>query len=377
MQLNSITEILTDIRHGKMVILVDDEDRENEGDLVMAAEHATAESVNFMAKYARGLICLSLTPAHCQQLGLAMMVENNQTPYQTAFTVSIEAAKGVTTGISAQDRAHTIRTAVRENVRASDIVQPGHIFPLKAKHGGVLARAGHTEASVDCAHLAGLHPSAVICEILNDDGTMARLPELIAFAQTHQLKIGSIADLIEYRMTTERLVERIAHYPITIEGFDLRLHLFREHHIGAESALNDPIHIAITHGTQTQEALFNPTQGDIVVRVQYPLTLLDFIDHQGLGTQTRYPWQKCLRTIAQSPAGVLLGMRSFADEQAKIRQYANAQAPETLRWDSRIYGAGAQILHALGVRKMRLLSQKVNLANLKGFGLEISGFEEW
>lgn len=387
---NTITEILTDIRQGKMVIVVDDEDRENEGDLVMAAEHINADAVNFMATHARGLICLSLTEAHCQQLGLSMMVPHNHSPYQTAFTVSIEAASGVTTGISAPDRAHTIRVASRERASAKDIVQPGHVFPLKARSGGVLMRAGHTEASVDLSSLAGLHPSAVICEVLNENGTMARLPDLLVFAQKHQLKIGSIADLIEYRMTSECLVDRVAHYPIVWEGKTLEIHWFRDRQHSQVTALNaEPaFHLAITRGELTAEGTLKKPH-EVLVRVQYPLSVMDFLPSPSNGSvalpapSSQYAWHKCLQAIANAPSGVAIGLRSPADDNQKISQWINRLAQEKApvstspRWDSRMYGAGAQMLKILGVSSMRLLSHPVNLANLKGFGLEITGFEVW
>lgn len=382
--LHTVTDILTDIRLGKMVILVDDEDRENEGDLVMSAEHISASAVNFMATHGRGLICLSLTEGHCQQLGLSMMVSDNRSPYQTAFTVSIEAAQGVTTGISAHDRAHTIRVASREHARPTDIVQPGHIFPLKARSGGVLTRAGHTEASVDLARLAGLHPSAVICEILNEDGTMARLPDLQAFAKKHQLKIGSIADLIEYRMTTECLVERMGHYPVHLPQGNFEMHLFRERQGDVSHSGEALIHIALTKEALGEDACFTSQQDEIMVRVQYPLTVLDFMPSSTVKEKlSTYPWQKCLERLAQCPAGVAIGLRAPMDEQNKFQNIANnllsCETPGDLptpRWDSRIYGTGAQMLRLLGVKKMRLLSHPVNLVNIKGFGLEIMGFEK-
>ena len=259
-----IEEIMLEMRAGRMVVLVDEEDRENEGDLILAAEHVTAEAINFMARFGRGLICLTLTEARCRQLGLTQMARDNKSPYSTAFTVSIEAAEGVTTGISAQDRALTIKAAVARNARPEDIVQPGHVFPIMAKHGGVLVRAGHTEAGCDLAQIAGLDPSSVICEILKDDGSMARLDDLIPFAQTHSLKIGSIADLINFRSRNETLVERAFSKPVQSVHGEFTLHAY------TDRSTNEG-HLALTKGEICADK-------ETLVRVHEPLTVLDFLD---------------------------------------------------------------------------------------------------
>ena len=262
--ISPVEDIVAEFRAGRMVILVDEEDRENEGDLVIAAEHCTPEAINFMAKYGRGLICLTLTQARCRQLDLQQMVRDNRTPHSTAFTVSIEAAQGVTTGISAHDRSATVLAAVARHAKPSDLVQPGHIFPLAAQPGGVLVRAGHTEAGCDFAQLAGLEPASVICEIMNDDGSMARLPELISFAKLHDLKIGTIADLIHYRSKTEVLVERVASREVQRAGGGFTLHAFLDR-------VSNETHFALAYGDLA--AAEAP-----LVRVHEPLSVLDFLD---------------------------------------------------------------------------------------------------
>lgn len=369
--INTITEILTDIRLGKMVILVDDEDRENEGDFIMAAEHITPAAINFMATHGRGLICLPLSESHCQKLGLAMMTANNLSSHRTAFTVSIEAAKGVTTGISATDRSHTIKTAVRKDACAEDIVQPGHIFPLKACNGGVLTRAGHTEAACDLASLAGLSPAGVICEILNPDGSMARLDDLLVFAGVHNIKIGTIADLIAYRMTSEMLVENCANEKINIFGTEFKLHIFKD-------TSNNQHHIAISYGIGGNNK-FNSAD-EVLVRVHHPLTNFDFM-LANFNNQTHYKLIDCLKAIVNNGCGVLVGLCSENSDQVKISELINQikakTAPEKTskaKWDPKLYGTGAQIIRALGISRMRLLSHPINLANIKGFGLEISEF---
>jgi 3,4-dihydroxy 2-butanone 4-phosphate synthase/GTP cyclohydrolase II len=358
MAISPIEEIIADIAAGRMVILVDEEDRENEGDLVMAAELVTPEAINFMAKYGRGLICLTLTDARCRQLGLRQMVEDNQTPHGTAFTVSIEAARGVTTGISAADRATTIRTAVARDAKPSDIIQPGHVFPLRAQPGGVLVRAGHTEAGCDLAQLAGLEPAAVICEILKDDGSMARLPDLIEFAQVHGLKIGTIADLIHYRSKNERLVERVAERKVeTIYGeFDL---------IAYRDKIADQIHLAMVKGPILAEE-------ETLVRVHEPLSVIDFLDD----ADSTHSWgiHQAMKTLAEAMAGVMILFRRPESNDALLARLAHAAHKPSPKVDLRDYGIGAQILKDLGVRRMRLLAAPRRMPSLEGFDLEVTGY---
>lgn len=357
--LSPITEIIEDIRAGRMVILVDEEDRENEGDLVLAAEHVTPEAINFMARYGRGLICLTLSEARCRQLGLELMVRDNRSQYSTAFTTSIEAAEGVTTGISAHDRARTVQAAAARNAQPKDIVQPGHIFPLRAQRGGVLIRAGHTEAGSDLAELAGLEPAAVICEILKDDGTMARLPDLVEFGKEHGLKIGAIRDLIEYRAATERLVERIEEKEVTTPQGTFRLTAFEDRSSG-------DVHFALSHGDIT-------TQQETLVRVHAPISVVDFLD--AAGTNHSFPINDALARIAAAPAGVVVMLyhaQSGHDLLASLRgKIAHGQ-----RWDPRLFGVGAQILRDLGVGRMRLMASPQKIPSMTGFGLEITGFVE-
>lgn len=359
MSLSPTPEIIDELRAGRMVVLVDEEDRENEGDLVMAAEFATPEAINFMAKHGRGLICLTLTDERCRQLGLKQMVADNQTPYSTAFTVSIEAAQGVTTGISAGDRSVTIQAAVKRDAQASDIIQPGHIFPLRAQPGGVLVRAGHTEAGCDLAALAGLVPAAVICEILKDDGTMARLPDLVMFAQQHDLKIGTIADLIHYRNQTETLVERAAERLVqTIYG-TFRLVAYRD-------KITREMHLALTRGEIAADK-------ETLVRVHEPISVMDFIDVIGGGHS--WPILSALETIAEADSGVLVLLRREETADALLHRLADT-APVSHKVDLRDYGIGAQILRDLGVGKMRLLSSPRKMPAMDGFGLEVTGYSE-
>ncbi len=354
----NIPEIIAELKAGRMVILVDDEDRENEGDLVLAAECVTPEAINFMAKYGRGLICLTLTPERCAQLGLRLMTADNGTPYGTAFTVSIEAAEGVTTGISAHDRAHTIRTAVARHAKPSDLVQPGHVFPLMARKGGVLIRAGHTEAGCDLAALAGFEPAAVICEILSEDGTMARLPELIRFAELHGLKIGAIRDLIEYRLRTETLIARAGEKEVATPFGRLRLTAFRD-------LTTEEVHFALWHGNIRPET---PT----LVRVHEPLSVLDFLDPDYGGHRVTLP--AALARIAEAPSGVAVLLYRPQSGEELLRNFTEQQVHRR-PWDPRFVGVGAQILRALGVGKMRVLSHPMRFPNLTGFGLEVVGFE--
>ncbi len=355
-----IEEIITEMRAGRMVILVDEEDRENEGDLVLAAEHVTPEAINFMVTHARGLVCLTITEARSRQLGLTPMARDNKSPYSTAFTVSIEAAEGVTTGISAQDRARTVQVAVARNARPEDIVQPGHIFPITARPGGVLVRAGHTEAGCDLAQLAGLEPSSVICEILKGDGTMARLPDLIEFAREHGLKIGTIADLIHYRSRHEALVERSYTKNVKTVYGEFALHAFTDLTTGE-------VHLALTRGEIAPER-------ETLVRVHEPLSVLDFLD-SGSGRHS-FSLDQSLRVLAQAEPGVIVLLHrpeSGQDILAALPDQAASQRPAA-KWDPRIYGIGAQILRDLGVRKMKLLASPRRMPSVTGFDLEVTGY---
>ena len=354
----STAEIVTELKAGRMVILVDEEDRENEGDLVMAAEHITPEAINFMAKHGRGLICLTLTEARCRKLGLAQMAKNNKTQYGTAFTVSIEAAEGVTTGISAADRARTIQVAVANNTTIDDIVQPGHVFPITAREGGVLVRAGHTEAGCDLAGMAGLEPSSVICEIMNDDGTMARLPELMEFAKEHGLKIGTIADLIHYRASSETLVERVTSKPVQTAHGEFTLHAYVDRASGAT-------HLAMVKGRV-------PADGETVVRVHEPLSVLDFIDPSS--KRQAFSIDEAQAALAKFGHGVIVLMHRPEDGEALLARLTGTAPIAPIKWDPRTYGIGAQILRDIGVSKMRLLSSPRKMPSMTGFGLEVTGF---
>jgi 3,4-dihydroxy 2-butanone 4-phosphate synthase/GTP cyclohydrolase II len=362
--LNSIDEILEDIRRGRMAVIMDDEDRENEGDLIMAATLVRPEDVNFMARYGRGLICLTLTRDRCRQLRLPLMVSDTNLDQRTNFTVSIEAAEGVTTGISAYDRAHTIRTAVAARARSDDLRQPGHIFPLMAQPGGVLTRAGHTEAGCDLARLAGLEPAAVIVEILNDDGTMARRPDLEKFAREHGIKIGTIADLIRYRLEKERSVERIAERDIATEFGPFRLVCYEDH-------VNGTVHLALVCG--------NPTaQGAPLVRVHLEDTVRDLIGE----VEDSHSWslRGAMQRIAREGAGIVVLLRpdeSPLEIAEAVRTPDRAHhAPNTPRGAQvlRTYGIGAQILRDLGVRNMRVLSAPKQMHGLSAFGLEVAEY---
>ena len=355
-----IPEIIGELKAGRMVILVDEEDRENEGDLVVAADFITADAVNFMATHGRGLICLTLTEDRCRQLNLAPMVSDNRTVHGTAFTSSIEAADGVTTGISAADRAHTIRVACAPGARPQDIVQPGHVFPIMAQPGGVLARAGHTEAGCDLTQLAGLTPAAVICEILKNDGSMARLPDLVEFARMHGLKIGAITDLIHYRSQTERLVERVGERPILTSEGEFRLVTFRD-------KLTDATHLALVRGDIAPER-------ETLVRVHEPLSVIDLLDH---GSRT-HSWTipAALATLARADSGVLVLLhRPESALEVRTRAVADRARPE-IKMDLRNYGIGAQILRDLNVGRMRLLARPRKMPSMAGFGLEVTGHLE-
>jgi 3,4-dihydroxy 2-butanone 4-phosphate synthase / GTP cyclohydrolase II len=360
--ISPVEAIVADIRAGRMVILVDEEDRENGGDLVLAADHVTPEAINFMARFGRGLICLTLTKERCERLNLPPMVPRNGTKMGTAFTASIEAAEGVTTGISAADRARTVQAAVAPNAKASDLVQPGHIFPLQAVEGGVLMRAGHTEAGCDLAAMAGCSPAAVICEVMKDDGTMARLPDLQQFAAEHGIKIGTIADLIEYRSRTECLVQKVGSRPLKTAFGDFTAHAFRDQPSGA-------VHMALVMGQwQADEA--------VPVRVHEPLSVLDALE---VG-RAMHSWslESSLRHLAKAGRGVAVLLNCGESADQLLAQFdgtaRSAQAPERGRMDLRTYGVGAQILRECGVTRMELMGTPRRMPSMQGYGLEIIGF---
>jgi 3,4-dihydroxy 2-butanone 4-phosphate synthase/GTP cyclohydrolase II len=360
MSFATVPEILDEVRAGRMVVIVDDEDRENEGDLIMAAEKVRPEDVNFMVREGRGLVCLPLTEAHCRQLGLKPMVDRNTSPHHTNFTVSIEAASGVTTGISAYDRAHTIRVASKPDARPDDIVQPGHIFPLAAQTGGVLARAGHTEAAVDLAALAGLAPAGVLVEIMSDDGTMARRPELEAFAAKHGLRIGTIADLIRYRLETEKTIERVHESEVETEFGAFRLVAFRDR-------LQKALHFALVRGRVDDGAA-------VLTRVHVRNTLSDVLhlERDDLGLTVT----AALRRIADADRGVVVVLAGDETPDALIERLTAAPAADEHAappW--RQLGLGAQILADLGVKRLRVLGTQRRLVGLAGFGLEVDGHE--
>jgi 3,4-dihydroxy 2-butanone 4-phosphate synthase/GTP cyclohydrolase II len=357
--ITSTPGIIAEIQAGRMVVLVDEEDRENEGDLVMAAEFVTAQAINFMARHGRGLICLTLTQARCRQLGLTPMVGHNKSRMGTNFTVSIEAASGVTTGISAADRARTVQAAVRREARPEDLVQPGHIFPLAAQPGGVLVRAGHTEAGCDLAELAGLTPAAVICEVLREDGEMARLPDLVAFASQHGLKVGTIADLIHYRSRTESLVERIAERPIETAYGRFRLVAFRD-------TTADEVHLALVRGDVTPGK-------EILVRVHEPLSVIDALD----AASPLHSWNlhEAMKAIAAAEAGVIVLLhRNETGEHLLERLQAQPDESPGRKMDFRTYGIGAQILKELGVTRMKVMALPRKMPSMAGFDLEVTGY---
>ncbi|MBI2381605.1 MAG: 3,4-dihydroxy-2-butanone-4-phosphate synthase [Gammaproteobacteria bacterium] len=364
MPLNTTAEIIEDIRAGKMVILMDDEDRENEGDLILAADHVSPEAINFMAKYGRGLICLTLTRERCEQLNLPLMTKANGAQFGTAFTLSIEAATGVTTGISAADRAVTVQAAVAPNAQPADIVQPGHIFPIMAQPGGVLVRAGHTEAGCDLGRLAGLTPAAVIVEILNEDGTMARRPDLEIFAAEHGLKIGTIADLIEYRSLNEKTVERVSECAWPTRFGEFRLVSFRDR-------IDGQIHHALVKGEIRAEQ-------PVLTRVHVADPLRDSL--QGArGPALSWTLERALERIAREEAGVLVVLnqpQSPAETLERLRGFAAEDAGQnaarkTEAGASRTIGLGSQILSDLGANKLRLLSSPKRYHALSGFKLEV------
>lgn len=349
----SIPALIADIKAGKMVILADDEDRENEGDLIMAASLVRPEDINFMARHARGLICLGLSASRCEKLGLRLMVTDNRTQYQTAFTVSIEAAEGVTTGISAFDRAHTIQTAVKTGATPQDLRQPGHVFPLMAKPGGVLSRAGHTEAACDLPALAGLEPAGVLVEILAEDGTMARRPELELFAQTHGLKMGTIADLIRFRLETEKTIERIWDHPVNTEFGAFRLVAYRD-------LLTQQLHYALVKGAVHAET-------PVLVRVHVNDVLSDVLTV--VSPELTAPLRPALAAIATVGAGIAVLLQSDLSAHAQLVQLQTGTLESSNQW--RTHGLGAQILADLGARKLRVLGKPRKFSGLSGFGLEV------
>jgi 3,4-dihydroxy 2-butanone 4-phosphate synthase/GTP cyclohydrolase II len=360
--ISPISEIVASIRAGDIVVLVDDEDRENEGDLVFAAEFVSPEKINFLAKHGRGLICMPITEAHAQRLGLRPMVEQNRSRHGTNFTVSIEAAEGIATGISAHDRALTIKVAASPTARPEDIVQPGHVFPLIAQPGGVLVRAGHTEACCDLARLAGLTPAAVLCEIMRDDGTMARLPDLVEFAAAHRLKIGTIADLIEHRSRNESLVQRGCERDIATAWGEFRLVSYRDLALGS-------VHLALVLGTPQPDK-------ETLVRVHEPLSVIDLLD-AGAGTHS-WGVGEALTTVREAGAGVVVLLNCTQSAEALQERLAEAkpQANRARPFDLRLYGIGAQILRDLGVRRMRLMAAPRKMPSMAGFGLEVTGYAE-
>ena len=360
--ISPVEDIVADMRAGRMVILVDEEDRENEGDLVLAADHVSAEAINFMARFGRGLICLTLTRERCERLQLPPMVARNGTKMGTAFTVSIEAAEGVTTGISAADRARTVQAAVAKDAKVTDLVQPGHIFPLQAVDGGVLMRAGHTEAGCDLASMAGCSPSAVICEIMKDDGTMARLPDLQVFAAEHGLKIGTIADLIEHRSRHDSLIEKIGERIIQTAFGEFTVHAFKDQP-------SQGLHLALVKGQWAADET-------VAARVHEPLSVLDALETG----RSMHSWSldQSLAHLAKAGKGVAVLLNcgeSAAQLLAQFEGTARAsQAPERGRMDLRTYGVGAQILRECGVHKMELMGNPRRMPSMTGYGLEITGY---
>jgi 3,4-dihydroxy 2-butanone 4-phosphate synthase/GTP cyclohydrolase II len=367
MELNTIPELIEDIRAGRMIVLIDDEDRENEGDLVMAASMVRPEDINFMAHHGRGLICMPITRERCEQLNLLLMVSKNEARFATNFTVSIEAAEGITTGISAYDRAHTIRTAARPDAGPHNISQPGHVFPLMSQPGGVLTRAGHTEAGVDLAMLSGLEPAAVLVEILNEDGSMARRPQLEAYAQKHGLKVGTIADLIRYRLETEHSVECLSSHDVDTDFGPFRLLTYRD-------SINNHLHLALLKGD------VDPDEPTLVrVHVQNPLSDVLGIKREDFGL----PLRLAMAEIERQGAGMVLVLGGHEDDEDLLRRIQKEPEPSILSGgdsrqssELRTYGIGAQIIVDLGIRKMRVLSAPKHMTGLAGFGLEVVEYVE-
>jgi 3,4-dihydroxy 2-butanone 4-phosphate synthase/GTP cyclohydrolase II len=360
--ISSVEDIVTDMRAGRMVILVDEEDRENEGDLVLAADHVTADAINFMAKFGRGLICLTLTRERCERLQLPPMAVRNGDKKGTAFTVSIEAAEGVTTGISAADRARTVQAAVAKDAKPDDLVQPGHIFPLQAVEGGVLMRAGHTEAGCDLAAMAGCSPASVICEIMNDDGTMARLPDLQVFAAEHGIKIGTIADLIAYRSQVDSLVDKLGSRPIQTAFGEFTLVAFKD------KTAHD-VHLALVKGQWEAGET-------VLARVHEPMSVLDALE---VG-RTMHSWSldAALARVAAEGKGVVVLLNCGESAAQLLAQFEgtarSSHGPERGRMDLRNYGIGAQILRECGVHKMNLMGNPRRMPSMTGYGLEITGY---
>lgn len=360
--ISPVEEIVAEMRAGRIVILVDEEDRENEGDLVVASDHVTADAINFMARYGRGLICLTLTRERCELLKLPPMATRNGTKHATAFTVSIEAAEGVTTGISAADRACTVQAAVAKNAKADDLVQPGHIFPLQAVDGGVLLRAGHTEAGCDLAAMAGCSPSAVICEIMKDDGTMARLPDLQVFAAEHGLKIGTIADLIAYRSRNDSLIEKVGSRIMRTAHGEFVAHAFRD-------TPTQGVHLALVKGEWS-------ASDTVLTRVHEPLSVLDTLEPG----RVMHSWglDESLARISQEGRGVAVLLNCGESADQLLSQFDGtaraSHAPERGRMDLRTYGIGAQILRHCGLHKITLMANPRRMPSMTGYGLEITGY---
>ena len=361
-KISPVEDIVADMRAGRMVILVDEEDRENEGDLVLAADHVTADAINVMARFGRGLICLTLTRARCEHLQLPPMAVRNGDKKGTAFTVSIEAAEGVTTGISAADRARTVQAAVAKNANSADLVQPGHIFPLQAVDGGVLMRTGHTEAGCDLAGMAGCSPAAVICEIMKDDGTMARLPDLQVFAAAHGLKIGTIADLIEHRSRVESLVEKLGTRSLHTAFGDFTAHAFQD-------STTKGVHLALVKGEWAADDV-------VTVRVHEPFSVLDALEIN----RVMHSWSldAALRHIAGEGRGVVVLLNCTENAKQLLAQFEGtaraSHGPERGRMDLRTYGIGAQILRECGVHKMTLMGSPRRSPGLAGYGLDVVGY---
>jgi 3,4-dihydroxy 2-butanone 4-phosphate synthase/GTP cyclohydrolase II len=358
---NTIEELLAELRAGRMVVVMDDEERENEGDLLMAAACVRPEDINFMARHGRGLICLTLTEERCRLLRLAPMVREPDDNHGTNFTVSIEAAPGVTTGISAQDRAHTVRTAVAPGARPEDLRQPGHVFPLMARRGGVLTRAGHTEAGCDLARLAGFEPAAVIVEVLNEDGTMARRPDLVRFAAVHRLAIGTIADLIRYRLAKESSIECVADRVVDTESGKFRARWYADR-------VHGRLHVALVHG--------EPGEEPPLVRVHLRDTARDLLGVRG--GHGGWTLRAALERIAREHHGIVVVLRPEETTADIVGRGAHEAAPEAGEGGAvlRTYGIGAQILRDLGVTRMRVLSAPRQLLGISAFGLEVTGYEE-
>lgn len=370
MNFNSIEDIVADIRQGKMVVLVDDEDRENEGDLIMASQMVRPEDINFMAKHARGLICMTLTQERCQQLNIPLMVRDNGTPFATNFTLSIEAAEGVTTGISAADRAHTIQVAVNRQTKSTDLVQPGHVFPVMAQPGGVLKRAGHTEAGCDLARLAGFEPSSVIVEIMNEDGSMARREDLVKFAAVHALKIGTIADLIQYRLHNENTIDRIETSEINTRFGKFGLVLYKDQ-------TNGERHIALVKGVISPDT-------PVLVRVHVLNPLRDVLgvyEQSAEAKDKRWSLPDAMAFLNKAGEGVVV-LLSSGETKFELAQQVEQMLginevkshPKSRSGSYVTIGTGSQILKDLGVSKMRLMSNPVRYSGISGFGLEVVEF---